>query len=336
MNQKDATESTKSAAAATDHPPEPGLTDPDAIVGESPRIREIRNQVKTVSGADAPVLIQGERGTGKQLLARAIHASGSRRSLPFISTSYGTMPATVVAIDLFGQEKGARGGSQARKRGKLEMAQGGTIFIDEVGQLGPQTQVELLHVLETKRFTRVGSKQPIGAGARITCSSSRDLQRLVQEGRFREDLFYRSNVFTIAIPPLRERRSDIPLLANHFLKTCGARLKKDVQAISREAMDLLASHPWPGNIGELEEAIGRAMAVARGPSLLPADLPIFASREVRSAGGGSPADLPRADLLRILDACEWNMTRASEVLKVDRTALQAMVRRLGIEHRITD
>ena len=336
MSQKDTAQSTSRAAVVTDQPPDPGLADSDAIVGESPRIGEIRELVRTVSGADAPVLIQGERGTGKRHLARAIHACGGRRSLPFIAASYGTLPGAVVAIDLFGQERGAPGRSHLHKRGKLELAQGGTVFFEEVGQLGPQTQAELLRVLETKSFSRVGSKQPIGASFRITCSSSRDLRRLVREGKFREDLFYRINVFTIAVPPLREHRGDIPLLANHFLKSCGAKLKKDIQAISREALDLLASQPWPGNIRELEEAIGRAMAVARGPCLEARDLPFFGPGNRSGAGVGSLDDLPRAELLRILDANEWNMTRAAEILKVGREALQAKVRRLGIEHPITD
>jgi DNA-binding NtrC family response regulator len=159
---------------------------------------------------------------------------------------------------------------------------------------------------------------------------------MVQEGKFREDLFYRINVFTIALPPLRERRCDIPLLANHFLKSCGARLKKDIQAISREAMDLLASHPWPGNVRELEEAIGQAMATARGPCLVPEDLPFFGPGRGNVSRSGSLDDLPRTELLRILDASEWNMTRVAEILKVSREALHSKVRSLGIEHPITD
>jgi DNA-binding NtrC family response regulator len=233
----------------------------DVIVGNSPQMQKVIEMTHTVAQTDATVVIRGESGTGKELFARAIHANSPRRYAPIVPVNCGALSESLLESELFGHEKGAFTGAQYRRKGKLEMADGGTLFLDEVGTIAAKTQVELLRALETKEFTRVGGAQPIHVDFRVICATNANLEKMVEEGKFREDLYYRLNVFSIYLPPLRERRGDIPLLAQHFLRKYTAQMDKRITEISPEAMDLVVSHDWPGNVRELANAIERATVV---------------------------------------------------------------------------
>jgi len=307
----------------------------DEIVGESVRIREVLDTVKTVAGTDVTVLIQGESGTGKELFARAIHNNSRRRYAPFIPISCGSLPETLLESELFGHEKGAFTGAQHRRKGKLEMAHNGTAFFDEIVHLSPKTQVDLLRALETKQFTRIGSNEVITVDFRIVCASNMDLRQAVSEGKFREDLYYRINVFTIYLPPLRERRSDIPLLAAHFIQQNNAALGKEIEGLSEEASNILMGYGWPGNVRELENALERAMVVAKGRRIDPEDLPLMDRSGQNLARDESLEEMAREHILRVLESNEWNMTRAAKILKIDRVTLYNKVRKFGLERPLS-
>jgi DNA-binding NtrC family response regulator len=311
------------------------LTTLDEIVGESTRIREVLETMKTVASTDVTVLIQGESGTGKELFARAIHAHSKRRYFPFIPISCGALPDTLLESELFGHEKGAFTGAQYRRKGKLEMAHGGTAFFDEIAHISPKTQVDLLRVLETKQFSRLGSNEVIDLDFRIVCASNQDLRQAVAEGKFREDLYYRINVFTVVLPPLRERRPDIPLLAQHFVRRCSVAMNKDLEGVSEEALHLLSGYSWPGNVRELENAIERAMVVSKGPLIVPEDLPLLAVTGQNGARDDSLDEMAREHIQRVLEANEWNMTRAAKILKIDRVTLYNKVKKYGIDRPIS-
>ena len=220
----------------------------DQIVGESPPMQKVLELVEHVSKTDATVLILGESGTGKEIIARAIHASSKRRYFPIVTVNCGALPESLLESELFGHERGAFTGAQFRRKGKIEMADGGTLFLDEVGSIPGKMQVDLLRVLETRELTRVGGSRPIKVDFRIVCATNEKLDVAVREGRFREDFFYRINVFTIDLPPLRERRTDIPALANHFLERFARQMDKRITEISAAAMELLTGYDWPGNV----------------------------------------------------------------------------------------
>jgi DNA-binding NtrC family response regulator len=215
------------------------------------------------------------------------------------------------------------------------MAHNGTAFFDEIVHLSPKTQVDLLRVLETKQFTRVGSNEVLSVDFRIVCAANQDLRQAVAEGKFREDLYYRINVFTIVLPPLRERRTDIALLANHFLKTSALAMNKEIDGISDEALALLTNHNWPGNVRELENAIERALVITKGPRIVPEDLPLLKKNGPAGARDDSLEEVAREHIIRVLEANEWNMTRAARVLKIDRVTLYNKVRKYGIERPVT-
>jgi two-component system response regulator AtoC len=313
---------------------ERGITIPpvfDEIVGESVRIREVMEMVKNVATTDVTVLIQGESGTGKELIARAIHFHSRRRHSPFIPISCGALPESLLESELFGHEKGAFTGAQWRRKGKLEMSHGGTAFFDEIYHVSPKTQVDLLRVLETKQISRVGSNESVAVDFRIVCATNQDLRKAVAEGKFREDLYYRINVFSIVLPPLRERRTDIPLLADHFIRRTAAAIGKPIEGISEEAMEVLAAYSWPGNVRELENAIERAMVVAKGSVIDANDLPPLHPGGRSAARDDSLEEVAREHILRVLDLSDWNMTRAARVLKIDRVTLYNKVKKFGLE-----
>jgi DNA-binding NtrC family response regulator len=242
------------------------------IIGESPLMLEVLDLIRSVAPTDTTVLIHGESGTGKQLVAHAIHAGSNRRYFPIVPANCGTLPENLVESDLFGHEKGAFPGAQYRRKGKIEMADGGTLFLDEVGTISPKTQAELLRVLETKEFTCLGSNRSQRADFRTICSTNRNLEELVAQGVFREDLYYLLKVFTIHLPPLRERRSDIPLLVNHFLQCYAEQMSRPIKKISPEAMEILVQADWPGNVRQLANAVERAMVASGSPVIHPAEL----------------------------------------------------------------
>ena len=305
------------------------LTASDLIVGESPPMRKVLELVRHVAETDATALILGESGTGKELVARAIHASSRRRYFPIVPVNCGALPEELLESELFGHEKGAFTGAQARRKGKLELADGGTLFLDEVGAISPRMQVDLLRVLETKQFTRIGGERPIRADFRVICATNEDLHQAVSDGRFREDFFYRINVFRLDVPPLRERGGDIVLLAEHFVERFAREMDKKITEIAPEAMRLLEKHDWPGNVRELSNAIERAMVVGRPPAIRPADLPLLGGRSAPE-GSGSLADAERRHIAAILSRTGWNITQAAEVLRIDRVTVYNKIKKYGL------
>jgi len=303
----------------------------DEIVGESPSMMRVFELVATVAQTDSTVVIHGESGTGKELVARAIHSNGPRRYFPIIAVNCGALPEGILESELFGHEKGAFTGAQYRRKGKLEMADGGTLFLDEIGNISMKTQMDLLRVLETKQFTRLGGNQVITVDFRVICATNRNLEKAVEEGTFREDLYYRINVFSIYLPPLRERRSDIPLLANHFVQKYALSMNKSITEISPDAMDLLVRYNWPGNVRELENAIERAMVIGKAPSIRPEDLPFQLSAKQSSSKDESLEEMEKIHILNILERMNWNITRSAEILKIDRVTLYNKIKKYGLQ-----
>ncbi|MGC4084606.1 MAG: sigma-54 dependent transcriptional regulator [Vicinamibacterales bacterium] len=243
------------------------------IIGRSESMLDVFKMIETVAKTNSTILLTGESGTGKGLVAQAVHYNSLRRDKPMVSLNCGAMPETLLESELFGHMRGAFTGADQNKKGLLEVAEKGTIFLDEIGEMSPVMQVKLLRVLQERRFRRVGGLEELQADIRVIAATNQDLTRAVAEGRFREDLFYRINVIPIALPPLRDRREDIPLLADHFLSKYAGQMEKAVTAISRPAMELLVKHEWPGNIRELENVIERAVALEGTPSIQPESLP---------------------------------------------------------------
>ena len=298
----------------------------DSIIGASPPMRKVMELIEHVSRTEATVLIRGESGTGKELVARAIHANSPRRYAPIIPVNCGGLPETLLETEFFGHEKGAFTGAQYRRKGRLEMADGGTLFLDEVGAIGVKMQVDLLRVLETREFTRVGGMNPITVDFRVICATNEDLEKAVADGRFREDFYYRINVFTIEVPPLRARRSDIPLLARHLFERFSRQMETRVTGISPAAMAVLENYDWPGNVRELSNAIERAMVIGKGPSIRPEDLPLRA-RPRGDAQPDSLAEVEKRHIAAVLAKTDWNITRAAELLGVDRATVYNKVKK---------
>src|SRR5512135_669618 len=241
------------------------------LIGKSPAMKKVTELIEMVAPTEATVLITGESGTGKEVVARAIHAAGPRRYMPMGTIHCGALTETLLESELFGHEKGAFTGAQYRKKGKFEVADGGTVFLDEISDISLKTQTDLLRVLQEKEIVRVGGNQQIKVDFRAIAATNKNLEALVKAGNFRPDLYYRLHVFCIDLPPLRERREDIPLLVNHFLNKFCLATSRPVPQLSAEAMDLLLRHDWPGNVRELENAVERALVVGRGGEIKPAD-----------------------------------------------------------------
>jgi len=300
----------------------------DILVGESPPMKNVVDLIHQVADTDATVLIRGESGTGKELIARAIHANSSRRYFPIVPVNSGALPESLLESELFGHEKGAFTGAHYRRKGKLEMANGGTLFLDEIGTIGAKTQVDLLRVLESKELTRLGGSRAVHVDFRVVCATNADLEQLVSEGAFREDLYYRINVFAIDVPPLRDRRSDIPLLAKHFCSTLAMQMDKRIGGISAGAMEALMAHDWPGNVRELANAIERAMVVGRNSLIDVADLPFLGKKEQAAFGRGQTlAEVEMQHINRVLSEDTWNISRAARDLGIDRATLYAKIRK---------
>jgi DNA-binding NtrC family response regulator len=300
------------------------------IVGDSPPMRKVLELAEHVARTDATVLIRGESGTGKELIARAIHANSPRRYAPIITVNCGGLPETLLESELFGHEKGAFTGAHYRRKGRLEMADGGTLFLDEVGSISIKTQVDLLRVLETKEFTRVGGTKSVKVDFRVICATNESLEKAVAEGRFREDFYYRVNVFTIEAPPLRVRRSDIPLLARHFVARLARQMDTRIHSISPEAMAVLEAYDWPGNVRELSNAIERAMVVGKTGEILPEDLPVGRPTRDGTGEADSLAEVERKHIASVLEGTDWNITRAAELLKIDRVTVYNKIKKYGL------
>jgi DNA-binding NtrC family response regulator len=306
-----------------------GRTAPDPIVGESPEMREVRALVRSVAGTEAAVLIQGETGTGKHLVARTIHANSGRRFFAFVPVSCQALSEG----ELFGHEKGAFAGTRYRRTGKMELADGGTLFLGNPSALTPETQKKFLRVLKAGRFKRLGGRESLRADFRTICATSQDLGKLVEEGRFREDLHIRVNESAIRLPPLRERAEDVPLLAEHFLKEHSTRMRRFCSEFAPEAMDVLTHHSWPGNVRELANAVKHAVVVCTPPTIRREDLPRSLCAADDGGPGDSLAEVSRAHIQRIIEQTGWNMTRAARVLQIDRKTLSGKIAKYGFRDR---
>ena len=312
----------------------------DEIIGHSKSIRRVLKQVETVAGTDSTVLILGETGTGKELLARAVHDLSPRRDHTFVRVNCASIPAGLLESELFGHEKGAFTGAIAQRVGRLELAHRGTIFLDEVGDIPLELQPKLLRALQEKEFERLGSTRTIKTDVRIVAATNRDLTKLVASGQFRSDLFYRLNVFPIVVPPLRERPEDITLLVQYFLAKFSQRMKKNIDSVPPEAMQALCRYSWPGNIRELEHVIERAVILSPGPVL---KVPAFeVVPDEAGAAASSPAktsvleDVEREHIIRVLRETKGKIGGpggAAEVLGMNRTTLNSRMQKLKISQK---
>ena len=300
------------------------------LVGAHGSMQEVFRIVHKVARSRSTVLIYGESGTGKELVARAIHVTSDRRDRPFVGVNVAALPETILEAELFGYEKGAFTGADARKVGLFEHASGSTLFLDEVGELKRDLQVKLLRTLQEREVLRVGGTEPVPVDVRVVAATNRDLEREVREGRFREDLFYRLNVIPIALPPLRERRTDIPLLVDHFLAKHAEPGR--ARAIDPEALEALVAYSWPGNVRELESVVERTLLLADGDVVRLDDLPPAVRMRSRALAGGLPIDIPdegldldgleRSLIVRALEKSGGNVSRAARLLGLSRRTLQ--------------
>jgi two-component system response regulator HydG len=301
------------------------------IIGKSAPMEKVFEMIRTVADTTATVLVTGETGTGKELVARAIHANSSRRYSPFVAVSCGALPDTLLESELFGYERGAFTGADRTKKGRFELADGGTLFLDEIGEISLKTQVKLLRVLQEKSFQRLGGTQSINVDVRVITATNRDLGKAVEEGIFRNDLYYRLNVVNIHLPPLRERREDIPMLAEHFIEKFNLEFNKKFDRLEKKALELLMSYHWPGNVRELENVIERAAVLDQGPELKAASLP-FCSVEVTSVDGPeSLEEMEKSHIIKMLDRNDWNIAKTARSLNIDRTTLHKKIKRFGLE-----
>jgi two-component system, NtrC family, response regulator HydG len=304
------------------------------IISQSEAMKRVNGLIEMVAPTDTTVLITGESGSGKEVVARAIHDASPRRLMPFMAIHCGALTETLLESELFGHERGAFTGAQARRKGKFEAADGGTVFLDEIGDISLKTQTDLLRVLQEKEIVRIGSTTPTKVDFRCIAATNRNLEAMVKEGTFRFDLFYRLNILRIHIPPLRERREDIPLLADAFIKKHATAMNKPFARIAPEAMSLLLNYQWPGNVRELENAIERALVISKGPEISLSDFPMQL-KTPQAASGRRLEDVARAHIERVLEECGWNLTRAAEVLAIDRSTLYSKIKAYGLKRQTT-
>jgi PAS domain S-box-containing protein len=310
------------------------LAGPDrfmGIVGQSQPMQEIYRLIEAVSDSESTVLITGESGTGKELLARAIHRAGRYRDKSFLAAHCSSFVPTLVHSELFGHEKGAFTGASKRKLGRLERAQGGILFLDEVADLPLETQVLLLRFLQDRSFERVGGEHPVEANVRIIAATNREIEKEVEAGRLREDFYYRLNVVRVHVPPLRERMIDVPLLANHFLRTYCLIEGKEMAGFDPEAMELVMAYEWPGNVRELQNTVARCVVLCPGPFIRAQDLPQTINRPHRAAGEYALAENERNLIVHVLQKCNWNKHRAARMLAISRTTLYSKLKKHNIQ-----
>jgi len=309
----------------------------DNIIGQSFEMEKIFRLIPEVALSDSSVLILGETGTGKELVAKAIHAKSLRANGPFIAINCGAMTDNLLESELFGHQRGAFTGATHNRRGFLEVASGGTLFLDEIGEISPKMQVDLLRTLEEKTIIRLGNREPVDVDFRLISATKRDLETEVREGSFREDFFYRINVITLHVPPLRKRKDDIPLLIDHFLRKYSRETAKQVDHLTPEAMRLLKNHDWPGNVRELENAIERAVVLSKARTL-GMDAFSFLRPPVRfpTSGRRSLKEMEERHVEQILDECNWNVTEAAKILDINRVTLHRMIKRYSLKRKTSD
>jgi len=321
------------AAVPTPIPPLGDVNQPDEIVGESDALRYVMFRVDQVASTDATVLLYGETGTGKELLARAIHRRSARRARPFVVVDCAGMPASLIESELFGRERGAFTGAHATQVGRFELAMHGTIFLDEIGELPLEVQPKLLRVLQEGQVERLGNPRPVDVDVRVIAATNRDLSEEVREGRFRRDLFYRLNVFPITLPTLRQRRGDIPLLVRHLVDRLGTMLRRRVETIPDDVMDTLRRHDWPGNIRELENVLQRAIILSRDGALTLGETWPPAIDTALSGAGATLTEVERRHIVRILGDVRWRIEGpggAAQILGLKPSTLRSRMQKLGV------
>lgn len=315
------------------------------ILGNSDIMKKVFNLIETVADTDSTILIRGESGTGKELVARAIHTNSLRRDRHFVPINCGAIPENLLESELFGHVKGAFTGAICAREGRFELARGGTVFLDEIGDMSPKLQVKLLRILQEREFEPVGSTRSVKTDVRIIAATHVDLEKAVKEDRFREDLYYRLNVIPVNMPPLRERRSDIPILIDYFVNKFNSEKRRDIDGVSSDAMDKLKAHSWPGNVRELENLVERFVILKRSGVVGPDDLPEKISGSQAAPTVSVEASLPAEGIslkdavdefenkliIEALNRTDWNKNMAAKLLGLKRTTLVEKIKKKGIE-----
>ncbi|MFO7838187.1 MAG: sigma-54 dependent transcriptional regulator [Desulfosalsimonadaceae bacterium] len=305
----------------------------DNIVGQSAPMQRVFDMIPEVAGTDTSVLLTGETGTGKELVAKAIHAKSSRANYPFIAVNCGAMTESLLEDELFGHTQGAFTGAEKSRKGFFEVASGGTLFLDEIGDISMKMQVDLLRVLEERQIKRLGSNQPIFVDFRLICATSRDLSALIRDGTFREDFYYRINVIEIDIAPLRERKEDIPLLARHFLEKYSQETTKQVDHLTEDAEKALCAYDWPGNVRELENAIERAVVLSKSRTLDSRDFSFLRPPAAEKAIARSLEEAEKRHIRQVLDECGGNISQAARILDINRSTLHKKINKYGLQKK---
>ncbi len=300
------------------------------IIGRSEAMQEVFETIKAVTDTNATVLITGETGTGKELVARAIHSNSSQRYGPFVAISCGALPETLLESELFGYEKGAFTGADRTKKGRFELAHGGTLFLDEIGDISMKTQIKLLRAIQEKSFRRLGGTDLIEIDARLITATNRDLVAAIDEGSFRSDLYYRLNVVSVQLPPLRERKDDVPLLAAHFMNKYNVEFNKKFDRVDRKAMDFMIDYHWPGNVRELENVIERAIVIAQGPEVSVKHLPFCNVEFPTTEEPQTLQEMERVHIEKMLARNDWNISKTARLLNIDRTTLHKKIKKFGL------
>ncbi|MFB6317817.1 sigma-54-dependent transcriptional regulator [Saccharicrinis sp. FJH54] len=305
------------------------LENVEDLIGNSEAMKKVLREVESVAQSTSSVIITGESGTGKELIARAIHFNSPRKYFPLVSVHCGALSESLLESELFGHEKGAFTGAMYNRKGRFEMADNGTIFLDEIATIPLKMQIELLRVLESKRFVRVGGNKEIESDFRVICATNKDLKKMVEMGTFREDLYYRLNVVNINVPPLRERTEDIPLLVNYFIKKYCSSMSRDAIKIETAAIKRLESFEFPGNVRELENMIERAIVIGNGKEIRVKDLPV--GSEVEVSGAESLDENEKKHIVQILERYDWNISQTARALKIDRVTLYNKIKKYNLK-----
>jgi len=305
---------------------------PNNLIGESIQMKKIFELINTVAPADTTVMIRGESGTGKELVAKAIHLNSKRKYFPIITVNCGALPDSLLESELFGHEKGSFTGAHYRRKGKFELANGGTIFLDEIGSVSQKMQVDLLRVIESKKFNRVGGNDTVESDFRVITATNEQLEELVKQNKFREDLYYRLNVFTLFIPPLRERKEDILVLAEFFLKKYNSLMNKGFKGLTTEALNFMQKYEWPGNVRELENAIERAVVIGKNELITVNDLPFHPTAGyMEDNADKSLSALEKKYIQKTLTENSWNISRSADILQIDRVTLYNKINKYGLK-----
>jgi len=308
------------------------LIQPAELIGRSEHIKEVKQLINTVSNTDTTVMIRGESGTGKELVAQSIHAQSHRRFFPIISVNCGALSETLLESELFGHEKGAFTGAMYRRKGKLEIANGGTLFLDEIGTISAKTQIDLLRAIESKEFSRLGGNDIIKSDFRIICATNTNLEESLKNGSFRDDLYYRLQVYTIYLKPLRERPEDISILVNHFIQQYSLSMNKQIKGIEPQALEMLKKYNWSGNVRELSNSIERAMVVAQNDKLKLNDFLLNQEKGIPEFQSDlSLESVEKTHILNVLENNRWNISSSAQILGIDRVTIYKKLEKYGIK-----